>query len=178
MEVTMSGNKLRRIVLASSVSVGFVGCGTNEPGNQHTFTETSVTIASDGTATSTVKRVTAEQIELENVERQRAIDLRAQGIEPTETRDSSCAGADVWIFDGLNQSGNKICFTGSGTQLLINYCDFEDGIDCTAWSYAAASVWGGSLTGSIAPNSTCSVSTPFQQVNVNCLNENWSVTQN
>ena len=143
------------------------------------FTETSVSLDTDGTRHVVVRNVTAAQIAAANETRRRGTELDRQGIEFAQ--DTGCADTSLWIFDQANQAGNKICFSGPGTDILEPYCD-EVFFDCVPWDYQAASVWGATTRGgTINTYSTgCTTATSFaadQQKNITCVHNSYSATQ-
>jgi hypothetical protein len=60
------------------------------------------------------------------------------------TADGTCAGADLWLNDGLSQTGNRLCFYGSGQVSLSSIClaNFR-GTCLKSWSGAVRSYWAG-----------------------------------
>jgi hypothetical protein len=115
-----------------------------------------------------------------NQARLRAVELEKAGIEFSQ--DPACAVTSLWIFDQANQAGNKICFSGPGTDALEPYCDSVN-FDCVPWDYQAASVWGATTrAGQINAYSTgsCTTTTTFaadEQKNIVCVHNSQSAQQ-
>jgi hypothetical protein len=80
--------------------------GAPTSGDQ-TFTTTAVTIKSDGTFATHESTITLAQ-ELEERDR-----LATQGASGgslrAETTFGTCAATDLWVFDGPNETGNRLC---------------------------------------------------------------------
>jgi hypothetical protein len=144
------------------------------------FTETSVHVDANGARHVSSKHVTAEEIASANQARLRAVELEKAGIEFSQ--DPACAVTSLWIFDQANQAGNKICFSGPGTDALEPYCDSVN-FDCVPWDYQAASVWGATTrAGQINAYSTgsCTTTTTFaadEQKNIVCVHNSQSAQQ-
>ncbi len=72
-----------------------------------------------------------------------AIGTSSQAI----SADPSCDGADLWLFDDVNQTGtNELCLFGEGVAELHNYqtqyCDLN-GCFFSTWSGHVRSYWAG-----------------------------------
>jgi hypothetical protein len=155
-----------------------IGC-QSRMNEQTSFTETSIRVDANGLRHVVTTRVTGAQIAAENDTRRRAGELERRGIEFAQ--DVGCADTSLWIFDQANQAGNKICFSGPGTDVLEPYCD-EINFDCVPWDYQAASVWGATThSGQIDTYpSGCTTVTSFaanEQKNIACVHNSYSATQ-
>lgn len=147
------------------------GSDPEETTEGETFTETVVQLNEDGTQT-----VTTRIIDQAEEDRQVALRDMTAAVDAPDlpdgvghassaiaTKDAGCVGASFWLYDQLNRTGNKICFTGVGAVKLADYLDCNPGQDpatCPTWAQGVAhhSYWAGSSWGH------------FQERFPNCVN--------
>jgi hypothetical protein len=121
--------------------------------------ETVVSVDAEGKEQVTSRLITqaeADRVLAARVARQQAAAAGVGEAQEALTTDTGCAGASLWLQDGTNQSGNRICFARSvpvnDGASLSSYCRLRhasgSGIysywicDAT-WSGAVRSFWGG-----------------------------------
>jgi hypothetical protein len=139
---------MKTLIVSAVLSfVLLAGCGadqSNMPGPGE-VTETAVHLNPDGTET-----VTTRIIKEGATSGVKSVDGLAQRIGS----DSACAAADMWLYDGTNLTGNRICFFGAGTVQLGNYqrlACFRSGFNWTCaylnWGQAVRSYYSGNSGG-------------------------------
>jgi hypothetical protein len=145
----MTAHRRSVSLLAAStivLALGFAACGDEgaaaNPDDER-IARTVVTVNEDGTETVRQYLITKE-------EHARDIELKRLFAEGKHTaavvRDSSCAGAAMWMFDAINLTGNEICFimspksTNWQSVTLRNYARGSSGGN---WSASVHSFWGG-----------------------------------
>lgn len=115
-----------------------------------TISRTVVHLHGDAPPEVVTTRISAEiaaaEVEARAARAASGVDVHANELAPQGiTNDTSCAGASLWINDGANQSGNRICFYGSGQADLSSFCHISfRGACLSSWAGAARSYWAGS----------------------------------
>ncbi len=101
----------------------------------------------------------AEQVTRDVINPQTQADERAarpallaqkqSGVFLEIAKDASCAGADLWLFDHANLTGNELCFFGLGVAALSSYQDgcLSSPPICWSWSGEVRSYWAGTQDG-------------------------------
>ena len=149
----------RHLSLLGVFSVGWalLGCGAPDdtPGaaaseKEQLIHRTVVRVDDDGT-------ITSRDFEITMTEHQRDIELRtllARGeYTPAVTRDSSCVGSSMWLFDQPNLAGREICFFQSPRARAFAFANLGgftryvildlNGSQLFTWAKAVRSFWGG-----------------------------------
>ena len=128
-------NTARLFAMTLALAGGLVaGCGGESSDGAFV---TSVTHQPDGTTSEKTSWLTSDELAKMDGERTALAALGGTGAAPS--LDTGCAGASMWIFDGGSQTGNRICFAGTGTDNLASYTAPGGG----NWSQKAKSFWGG-----------------------------------
>lgn len=102
-------------------------------------------ITSNGTElTVEYKPITAEQVRIDN-------ELRASGSTAL-TVESQCTSFSLWLYDGPNATGNRVCFLGTGTITLTSLartwsCSVFRCRPTSYWDLSSGTYWGGSNAG-------------------------------
>ncbi|MBI3200750.1 MAG: hypothetical protein HYZ29_04335 [Myxococcales bacterium] len=94
--------------------------------------------------------------------RQAMVDaLKSGKVQQPISQDTGCAGPSMWLYDGANLTGNRICFRYSGSVNLNNY----------GWGTKVRSYWAGESWGSldnatvVACCGNCGTFSAYQRVN-------------
>jgi hypothetical protein len=163
--------KVALFLLSTMSLVGSLNCGEASDSSNVTpdtplvdstklVTSTSVKVNADGTTSESVTYLTPSQMRAEVDYRNAQLERIRNGIpsgSESETRQSAitldfgCAAASMWIYDTTDTSGNRLCYTGAGTDHLGFHCH-KVNIDCVDnWDTAAKSFWPGSRSGNFVP---------------------------
>ena len=66
---------------------------------------------------------------------------------PLLERDNSCNGNSLWLWDGINETGDMICFDNNGGPSTINLgayaCTNQTYCNTSTWAWSISSYWGG-----------------------------------
>jgi hypothetical protein len=124
------------------------GCGAGDgsaetsPASDGLVSVTAVRFNPDGTTTQVERRITREAEQAEY--------LALKGGATRETpmavtnapiaQDVACGTSDTWLYDGPNASGNRICFSGTGTADLTQFHDWS----CSR-TFCIESSWAGKV---------------------------------
>jgi hypothetical protein len=119
----------------------------------------------DGSVAQKTKLVRASVQRAEIAERARWVEQLARGgigaiRQPLATlvTDPSCAGADLWLFDQTNITGNQLCLYKKVTddQGWLDLGTVKRGAICSGtlcyirtWAYAVRSLWAGTDAGAL-----------------------------
>jgi hypothetical protein len=135
--------------------------GSDSDPNQ-VFRSTHVHVNADGTTVVEETTITLAQELAENAAREAARDPSPQtstssnGVGSTSqaiSRDGGCSLNSLWLYDQFNSTGNRICFTGTGSASLNAYtrkCTPGSQYSyptCYTWSGGVMSFWPGSENG-------------------------------
>ena len=132
-----------------------VGSKDDEP----TFTETSVRFDAEGTAVVVSRTVTLTEESKQVAARLSPVGAgladKNSNVGTTSealTKDAGCLTSSFWLYDKLNRTGNKICFSGTGVAHLADYKDCSPGQDpatCPTWAQNVGnhSYWAGNKSG-------------------------------
>ncbi len=133
------------------MTVGVVGCdGTQDDGHPGMFSETVVNRNADGTTSSTVTWLTADEIAALATSRSKNGVHPASSGTPTAggeyvfIQDTSCLAKSVWVYDQPNATGNIICFDNVGAAPQAGYAV---SLSDYGWSLRVRSYWPGDLAG-------------------------------
>jgi hypothetical protein len=139
-----------------------LGCSGEAPSQPTTagdpeakVTQTIVVLDPNGPPRVAVHEVTVKEVEAQKVARAHWLDQLASDPSAslgTSTaaigQDTSCASSSMWIFSAANDGGSEICFLGTGTAYLSDYCFVYLGGSCEwTWSGNVRSFWAGSSGG-------------------------------
>lgn len=144
------------LALAGCVGAGDVETGA--PQEEAQFTRTIVHLDADGSRTVKVVAITAaeQRADVEALARAGGHVTLEDGAEHVASagqalsRDTSCLGSSIWLFDLPNMTGNEICFSGTGTVDLRDYGRGNGGL----WARNVVSFWAGTRAGSLGKDST------------------------
>jgi hypothetical protein len=208
MRVTHALSLCLSAILFTACAAGGDESGAGEAPPLRTFSRTIVTLHADGTQTALSTDVTEEEQQTEKDAAISAQAARAAGLGIAQqasggpiARDSSCQGSDMWMFDGLNQTGNEICFYNENTSGPANvdfssYCTIGNTLVCppgepcyclhgTFWKDHVRSYWAGTSDGFFWANgytcpAACGEFNAYQQVNTadTCEQSTWHLTLN
>lgn len=112
------------------VAVGMVGCSSGEgslvvePGEEYVH-RTVVELTPEGSRILFDGHVSVAQSLAERLSadgRRGASESGIGTVQQSITKDSSCEGSSIWVFDQVSYGGNEICFYGQGSANLANYC--------------------------------------------------------
>ena len=104
---------------------------------------TVVTQNEDGSENVYSYQLTVAEMQAELQARQAMVDALASGkVQQPISQDTGCAAQSMWLYDGANLSGNRICFRYSGPANLNNY----------GWGTKVRSYWAGESWGSLDNN--------------------------
>lgn len=73
----------------------------------------------------------------------RCVESAQAGVGPNISGNTGCNNGDLFLYDNLNRSGDRICFAGNGT---ANLTDFPHGL-FGSWNDALSSYDAGSQSG-------------------------------
>lgn len=104
-------------------ALSLFGCSSGSPDSE--VTVTAVRVDPSGNVSVTQHSITTEQQRAMNEARARSLagSTASDGIGTTSEAisvDPTCNGADLWLYDGYNGTGNMICLAGEGTVWLQN----------------------------------------------------------
>jgi hypothetical protein len=123
------------------------------------ISQTIIYTQQDGTRTQTTKQVTVAAQQAEIAERTRSLKQNQGGVGVWDLHtDGGCGGADIWLFDGPNLTGNELCLYKDANP----YLDFLD-LDTVGrggganWGNAVQSFWAGEDPGNLqwCPGNAC-----------------------
>ena len=152
-----------KIIIGIALSATLTGCLAN-PDAEHdsldpTYTEMAVHLNADGTRTVTTRTITLSEELRENAEREgRYVHTDPQGVESADlgtasaalVADAGCASASFWLYDQVNRTGNKVCFSGTGVADLHDYSTCAPGTppyQCISIASLKKSYWAGTYSG-------------------------------
>jgi hypothetical protein len=141
--------------MAVMAMVGLAACdGSQDDGSNQDhpglFSETVVNQNADGTTSTTVNWVTADQIAALAASRSQGPQTAPAGTptiggEYVFLHDTSCLAKSIWVYDQPNATGNIICFDNVGAAPQSGY---SSGLANYGWSKRVKSYWPGDLGGS------------------------------
>jgi hypothetical protein len=108
----------------------------------------------DGTRTQTTKQVTVAVQQAELAERTRLVAQGGVGFWALHT-DQSCRGADIWLFDGPNRTGNELCLYRDAYPYFSSADVFDlntvrrGQLGSANWANAVQSFWAGENPGKL-----------------------------
>jgi len=123
------------------------GSSQDHPG---LFSETVVNQNADGTISTTVSWLTADEIAALAASRSQGAQAAAAGSptiggEYVFIQDTSCRTKSIWVYDQPNATGNIICFDNVGAAPQAGYAV---ALSNYGWSKRVKSYWPGDLPGS------------------------------
>jgi hypothetical protein len=122
------------------------------PDSQDVFMSTSVTVDADGTIHTKAVFVTRAQEQAENEARTRVERGLPQPLGVVV--DASCDSRSVWLYDRIDLSGNRICFTGGSNAeialgTLTRYVCSGLGCHFDSWELQTGFLWAGAWGGDL-----------------------------
>jgi hypothetical protein len=134
------------VAVGLAVALSGVACGGESSSDSVTATladadganVTTVSHDADGKIAQTTVWMTKAEITKMSAERERLASLGNQGA--AAALDTSCAGASFWIYDGYNQTGDIICFSGPAYDYTGDFYSPQGG----TWYNHSKSYWAGS----------------------------------
>jgi len=107
------------------------------------YTWTRVVLKTDGTTDVKTGTITASEQQQQN---QKRVAQHQGGMQVEIAQDGTCASDDLWLYDATGQTGDQICFSGTGSTNLDQYCRIHNVICpngcCGYWNSSVKSYWG------------------------------------